>query len=150
MAHQLIAGEAERRLAFDASSLMEARAARTRLSDLLLLAASPVNLLVVGRERMTRAVLDQLRRRLRQPVLEWRAGDTLPLPVYPATGTLMLYEVGALRADEQTRMLEWMGHSPGRWRVVSTNTAPLFPLVTLGRFDDALFYRLNVLYVDLR
>jgi hypothetical protein len=150
MAHHTIADDTEPSLDFDPPSLMEARAARTRLSDLLLLAAAPVNLLVVGRERVTRAIVDQLRRGLRVPVLDWLAGETLALPVYPETGTLILREVAALTADEQRRVLEWMNHSPGRWRVVSTTTTPLFPLVASRLFDDILFYRLNAMCVDLR
>jgi transcriptional regulator of acetoin/glycerol metabolism len=43
---------------------------------------------------------------------------------------------------------EWLASS-NRPQVVSTASAPLLPLVEAGVFNDALYYRLNTVYIDL-
>jgi transcriptional regulator of acetoin/glycerol metabolism len=50
---------------------------------------------------------------------------------------------------DQCRLLTWLEMSGGRIQVVSTTTSPLLPLVESGVFHDTLYYRLNVVCVDL-
>ena len=42
---------------------------------------------------------------------------------------------------------DWV--SSERIQIVTTSTVPLFPLVTRGAFLETLYYRLNVIYVEL-
>ena len=106
------------------------------------------NLLIEGPEEVTEAVLLLLKPHLKEPILWKRRGAPLEFPAAKGD-TLILQDVGTLRTDEQQRVLEWLDGTREP-TVVSTTTIPLFPLVTHGFFDPALYYRLNVilLHVD--
>jgi len=56
---------------------------------------------------------------------------------------------GAHPGAEQRRLLDWLERCAGRYQVVSTTTSPLLALVEARVFHDALFYRLNVVCVDV-
>jgi transcriptional regulator of acetoin/glycerol metabolism len=53
----------------------------------------------------------------------------------------VLRNVSALDGHGQAALLRWL--DAGR-QVISTTAHPLFPLITRGLFDEALYYRLNV------
>jgi hypothetical protein len=63
--------------------------------------------------------------------------------------TVVVRDVEALTRDEQRRLCEWLHSGSNRTQVVSTSSAPLLTLVETGIFNDALYYRLNEIYVDL-
>jgi DNA-binding NtrC family response regulator len=56
-------------------------------------------------------------------------------------------EVDALDPREQRQLLESLQRAAGV-QVISVAAQPLYPLVQTGRFTDALYYRLNVVYLD--
>jgi hypothetical protein len=88
---------------------------------------------------------------LREPVL-WLGTDGRLALSDENCGAIVLQDVSALARSEQARLHAWLdGRSPPT-QVVATTTAPLWPLVDIGRFDAALYYRLNVvrLRVDER
>jgi hypothetical protein len=58
--------------------------------------------------------------------------------------TLIVEDVGSLTAEEQTRLREWLDDSPSV-RIISTTDRSVFSLIERGQFDDALYYRLNVM-----
>ena len=59
-----------------------------------------------------------------------------------AAGREVLQDVASLRRDDQARLFAWLD---GEHRhVISTTMHPLFPLIAAGVFDEALYYRLNV------
>lgn len=87
----------------------------------------------------------QLLLSLRQPVVTWRP-DREPQPL--ASGTVVVPDADALDADQQRRLLEWVD-TLGDVRILSLASKPIYPLVQCGAFLDALYYRLNVLYVEL-
>ena len=76
-------------------------------------------------------------------------------------GTLFLDQVGALSADVQGRLLSLMteqsgDHSAGKTvgrdrhvRIISGSDRSLLADVAVGAFSDALFYRLNVIHIDV-
>lgn len=64
-------------------------------------------------------------------------------------GTLVIREVDALSSVEQYQLLQWLDTVPERRPIVSTASTPLLPLVEAGMFSEALFYRLNTIYIDL-
>jgi DNA-binding NtrC family response regulator len=71
--------------------------------------------------------------------------------------TLFLKEVGRLGQAHQRRLLEsligatvatWPDRAPAR--VIASTTESLFDRVVIGTFDDRLFYRLNVIHLNMR
>jgi len=123
--------------------------ARAAHMDLYLTNMRPVNLLVTGTDADVQDALARLMPTLRQPVQTWTPGDPLELPSPAQSGTLIVRNIAALPAADQCRMLLWLEMSGGRTQVVSTTTSPLLPLVEAGVFHDTLYYRLNVVCVDL-
>ena len=106
------------------------------------------NVLLEGPPAWTDAVLRQLHPHLRKPIRWHQAPEPLHLPT-GETGALVLKEVGALTADDQKRLLGWMVDTGSCPQIVSTTECPLFALVVNGRFDDMLYYRLNVLRLPI-
>src|SRR3954469_15194901 len=93
------------------------------------------NVLVVGNPDATRIVVDMLRLDLRGPVVQWRAGQPLDLPIPGRAATLVLENVSQLNLEEQFRMLRWLDDVTGKIRVVSTASVPLWPHVQAGEFN---------------
>jgi hypothetical protein len=88
------------------------------------------------------AVLSRLTPHLREPIVWTRPGSPLDLQS-DMNGTVVLQAVSDLGADDQSRMLRWLGGSGNRAQTICTTTTPLFPLVVRGLFDETLYYRLN-------
>jgi hypothetical protein len=120
-------------------------------AECLCLQTSQQNVLLEGPEPATKGFLDVLIPHVMAPVLwdqpgvprELRAGDR---------GTLILRNVGELSAEAQQRVLRWLDDASldGQIQIVSTSATPLFPLVERGLFDSRLYYRLNVVLLDLQ
>lgn len=75
----------------------------------------------------------------------------------PTACTLFLKEVGRLSLDHQHRLLATLIDAtlaswPARMRarVIASTSESLLDRVIHGTFDDRLFYRLNVIHLDLR
>jgi hypothetical protein len=105
------------------------------------------NVLLEGSEASTAAVLRVLAPHLRPPVIWIRSRAPHELPCGDV-GALILQDVDGLRAEDQRRLLEWIDKTPGT-QVVSTTAARLFALVACGRFEAALYYRLNVVLLNV-
>jgi transcriptional regulator of acetoin/glycerol metabolism len=60
---------------------------------------------------------------------------------------LVLQNVSALSAHDQATIGRWL--DTHRTQLISTNPQPLFPLIALGLFDEALYYRLNVMLLGV-
>ncbi len=63
--------------------------------------------------------------------------------------TLVVRSVSALDQDQQQALLAWLDAPGNRMQVISTTTDPLYPLVSRGAFLANLYYRLNVLLLDV-
>ena len=72
----------------------------------------------------------------------------LRLPVDPM-GTLVLNDAADMNLGQQLVLHDWMTEARGA-RVISVTSAHLPTLVAEGRFLEALFYRLNIVWVDAR
>ena len=108
------------------------------------------NVLIVGAEAALASVLHGLKRTCRQPVATCEAGAFLALPPPSQPGALVLRDVGALTPRGQRRLMTWLDdYSHNRIQVIATNAAALWPQVKDGSFTDGLYYRLNVIYIDL-
>ena len=108
------------------------------------------NVLLVGSPSDTDERLAALKPHLREPWCEFRPADGGCVP-QPQEGTLILLEVARLDEAQQTALLRWFDTFDGRLpvRVVSTSSEPLFPLVGSGAFPTQLYYRLNVVLIEL-
>jgi hypothetical protein len=107
------------------------------------------NVLVAGNPEATRIVVDMLRLDLRGPVVRWRAGQPLELPTPGQAATLVLDNLTRLTVDQQLHVLGWLEQVMGRVRVVSTSGVPVWPLVQAGQFNEDLYYRINMVFVDM-
>jgi hypothetical protein len=116
--------------------------------DCRLARAAGVNLLIIVPEE-TRGVAEVLISELARPVVSWQPGDRLMLPQASKTGTLLLYDVGALSLPDQRYLIEWLERAAGQTQVVSLSTVPLLPLVQADTFLAKLYYRLNTVCVDM-
>ena len=79
-----------------------------------------------------------------------RSGERLRLP--PSSepvGTLLLEAVDTLTDYEQRALQDWLIVRNRATRVVSTTAASLLDMVDAGTFNDSLYYRLNVVRIDL-
>jgi hypothetical protein len=141
------------RSVFTMSGVPESRAywpmARAAHMDLYLTNTRRVNLLMTGTDDDIQDALNRLMPNLRKPIQTWTAPDPLELPSPIQSGTLIVRDVAALLPADQIRLLNWLEMSGGRTQVVSTTNVSLLPLVEAGVFHDTLYYRLNVVCVDL-
>ena len=105
---------------------------------------------LVGSEAAVVDILAALRPNCRQPVETCEAGSFLALPPPSQPGTLILRDVGNLTQDGQRRLSEWLDENMRDGiQVIATNAAALWPRVRDGSFTETLYYRLNVIYIDL-
>ena len=86
---------------------------------------------------------------LSEPIVWRRPGEALELGAGPFR-TLIVEDVGALDAEEQTRLGGRLDGARRPVQVLSTNREALFSLVTRGRFDEPLYYHLNVVLLQCR
>jgi hypothetical protein len=93
-------------------------------------------------------ICDQVSALCAPPVRVCSLPGALRLP-RPKVGTLVLKDVAALGRDQQLALYDWLSAEPGEIQVVSVASAPLTPLIEDGAFFEALYYRLNVIRLDL-
>ena len=70
-----------------------------------------------------------------------------PLP--GVLGTLIIENAGALSPSDQRRLFDWLTVTRGDIRIVSTTALALLPLVESGSFIASLYYRLNIVCIDV-
>lgn len=63
---------------------------------------------------------------------------------------MILEDVAALGATDQRQSLAPLDGPGPRAQVISTTEQALYALVTRGQFDQALYYRLNVMLLCVR
>ena len=106
------------------------------------------NLLLVGSASETAVMLDALGPHFRGPIWRYTPKPGVALPE-PAGGTLIVLEVNRLDSKQQEQMLRWI-HQPRRHaQVVCTSSGSLFGLVEAGDFVAELYYRLNIVLLDV-
>ena len=110
----------------------------------LLVTARP-NTLLEGPHEATDAIVGEAMEWLAEPHATW-TGEP-PRTDRPAT--LVVRSVSALDRDQQQALLAWLDAPGDRIQVISTTIDPLYPLVNRGAFLANLYYRLNVLLLDV-
>ncbi len=117
--------------------------------DLRQMGMPRANLMLVGIDDRLQRLLELLSRDYREPVEVWTPGEPFVLPPVDRVKTLILRNVGDLSLVDQGRLYDWLDKAAGRTQVVSTSPEPLLPLVYAGAFLSSLYYRLNILYVEV-
>ena len=107
------------------------------------------NVLLVGPDDLIKRLLDAALPSLREPISRLAPGDSVHLPALGECGTLIIENVGALPLDDQHQLFDWLTSAVGRTQIVSTTVSALLPLVETGAFIEALYYRLNIICIDV-
>jgi len=108
------------------------------------------NLMLVGAPSATKELLAAMKPHLRGPLHEFTlpADGSVPQPL---EGTLILSEVARLDATQQEQLLQWLDQVNEQLQVqiVSTTAEAIYLLVQAGAFLADLYYKLNVVLLDL-
>jgi hypothetical protein len=107
------------------------------------------NVLVVGSDVDVANALRTLQRVCRQAVVTHRPPDPLVLPTPFHAGTVILREVSCLSLNDQHRLMAWLEGDCGRTQIIATDTRPVWPGLQTGAFLASLYYRLNIISIDL-
>jgi DNA-binding NtrC family response regulator len=83
-----------------------------------------------------------------EPIVACGPVDRFELPSPDAGGTVIIYHVDALTAEQQLRLIEWLEQNRGRAQVVSTTAHAILPRLQAGLFSDTLYYRLNTIRLN--
>lgn len=110
--------------------------------------STQANVLLIGPDDVTNAFLKMVRPHLQDPVAILRGGEPFTLPSEPV-GTLILANVGAFTLAEQSQLDQWLTHRLSRVQVISTSTTGLMSMLATKSFLEALYYRLNTIYIDV-
>ena len=113
----------------------------------MLVGAHP-NLLLEGAKVSTDAVLLQLTPHLCEPIVRMSAVAAF-IPPVGEVGALILSDIDRLSRDDQSALLAWLANTDSLTTIVSTTTQSLFGLVQRGLFDVGLYYRLNVMLLQV-
>jgi hypothetical protein len=116
------------------------------IEELLCLASAQTNVLLEGPPPQVDTMLAALLPHAMPPLTTWDGATPLPTEL---AGTVIVREVNRLDGDQQRQLLRWIQNTDGTGRVIATASGSLFPLVERGKFVDTLYYRLNILRVDL-
>ena len=107
------------------------------------------NVLLEGPRASTEATLARLMPQLRG-IVQWNQPTArLDLP-HRGVRTLIVRDVSELQGSEQKSLDRWLAETGRHTQIISTTAQPLFSLVKLGRFDERLYYRLNVLLLQIK
>jgi sigma-54-interacting transcriptional regulator len=118
-------------------------------SDLNVARITRANVLVVGGERLVVSLVSAVIPDANSGVvISCQDGRMLLPPASSRVGTVVVRDVDALTTEQQQMLFEWLESARQSTQVVSTSSVPLLPMVETGTFNDALYYRLNTIYID--
>jgi hypothetical protein len=119
------------------------------VEDWRILLTDRPNVLLEGNESAIEATMLRLVPHLRPEIHWWRPGLSMSLPL-GGGGTVVLRDAAGLASADQERLLEWLQAVGLRGaQVVSTGTTRLFGAVQQRTFLADLYYRLNIVRIDL-
>jgi hypothetical protein len=125
------------------------RTARAAHGDLQRMGMPRVNLLLIGPDGPIQGFLELLEKSCTHPLIEWRRGERFALPPASRVRTVVLHDISNLDDHEQQSLLDWLENAQGVAQVISTSPVSLLPRVETGSFLDTLYYRLNMIVIDL-
>ncbi len=118
--------------------------------ELNLARTTKANLLLVGREPVVLSLVSLLLPEPNAGATVRRQDGRLLLPSASSRGgAVVVRDVDALTREEQRSLIDWLDSASTRTQVISTASVPLLPLVETCQFNDALYYRLNTVYIDV-
>ena len=106
------------------------------------------HVLLVGNDASIKPALARLRPQLRTPISHWRPAVATD-PPRVTSGSMIIWDVGALSLDQQRHLLAWMTGAGANVQIISISESQLFPRVWQKAFLDDLYYRLNMVCVAL-
>ena len=110
----------------------------------------PLNILILGivtHEQRAQA-LQQLRGGCERDAHHPQRRMGFELPTVSTSTIVVIDEVAGLSTDEQQTLLQWLEQHRDTM-VLSFGTHAVFPLVTQGQFVEKLYYRLNVMTLNI-
>jgi hypothetical protein len=108
------------------------------------------NFLLAGQPSAVDAMLASMLPHFLEPIRLF-APDTDRALLLPDEGTLMLMEIAHLTGSQQSELVAWLDefNRSDAVQIVSTTSRQMMPLVESGAFRSELYYRLNVIRIDL-
>ena len=106
------------------------------------------NLLLIGDDAALESAFQRIQPYLRAAIAPW-IPDIASIVPATAFGTLVVKDVRRLDGRQQAALTALIGAVPDI-QVVSMARAPVYPLIEAGEFLEDLYYRLNVVTLDLK
>jgi hypothetical protein len=108
------------------------------------------NFLLAGQPSAVDAMLASMLSHFLEPIRLFAPDTDRALPL-PAEGTLILMEIAHLKGSQQSQLVAWLDalNRSAAVQIVSTTSRQMMPLVESGEFRAELYYRLNVIRIDL-
>lgn len=132
---------------FLSRDLSAARAITTgvRPDDWRLLVTARPNVLLEGALETTDVIVREAMGWLPTPHATWCGAP----PHGDRPATLVVRSISALDHDQQHSLFDWLDAPGDRVQVIATTSEPLYPMVGRGVFLESLYYRLNVMRLDV-
>ena len=108
-----------------------------------------LNFLLIGRDADIESALAGILPRMTPPVALWEARGSRDV-ASSGPRTLVVRDVGKLSAAEQEQLNDHLDSWRGSVQIVSTTSRSFLSRVERGGFSERLYYRLNIVCVDLR
>ena len=132
---------------FRSRDLRAARAITTGVppDDWRLLVTARPNVLLEGAREITDVIVGEAMGWLPTPHATWCGAP----PCGDRPATLVVRSISALDHDQQRSLCDWLDAPGDRVQVISITSEPLYPMVGRGVFLESLYYRLNVMRLDV-
>jgi hypothetical protein len=114
---------------------------------LALLGRARPNVLFIGPKASVRIAIARHLSCLHAPLVQWHPRSALE-PASQSKGTLLIWDIDALDVGQQQQLITWLDRHENV-QLISVAEHPVFPLVLRQEFLDRLYYRLNVVCVEL-
>lgn len=107
------------------------------------------NVLLIGPDAHMDSAITSVAGRAPAFIPDWSAA-VAQAPAEMAPDTIVVRNVAALDDGEQHRLHQWLEERIGTVRVIATAAAPMYPMVERAEFLESLYYRLNVVCVEIQ
>ena len=110
----------------------------------------PFNVLILGpvTPEQRAEVVQELRVGNERHAFHAQRNMFFTLPMVPTTTIVVIDEAAHLSTDDQQALLQWLLQHRDAM-VLSFAATPIFPIVAQGKFLDRLYYRLNVMTLNV-
>ena len=109
--------------------------------------SSDANILVQGEEAEIQAYVTAVAPLSPPPVVMVETPSAMLATI--GKGSIILDNVARYTLEQQRELLTWLDTEGSGVKLISLSTERLFDLVECGQFLEVLYYRLNVILIDL-